>query len=277
MTGTSVLDLAQIAALEERRQAQMLAAVAPLVRPFAGGVMGFHEPGSWQNQACGVGLDGPVSDDDIDAMVEFYVSRGVEPRVELSPFADASLIAGLAARKFVVREFEHVLARELPAGEDLEALLPFGRPAGIELTLVDKSDADALDRAAQATLRGFFPDGELPKPMFDACRMTLAFDSTLTYFAHVDGVLAAAGSLSRATKVASLMGVSTLPEFRRRGIQQVLIAARLALAREHGCVLVTIGSRPGLSTERNAIRMGFRVAYTKVIVVQPGEGLATSV
>lgn len=191
----------------------MLASVATIVRPFAGGVMGFHEPGSWQNQACGVGLDGPVDDAEIDAMVEFYVSRGVEPRVELSPFADQTLIAALAARKFVIREFEHVLARELPAGEDLDALLPFGRPAGLELTVVDKSDARALDRAAEATLQGFYPDGEIPKPMLDACRTTLSSANTLTFLAHVDGTLAAAGSLSRAGQVASLMGSRRRPSF----------------------------------------------------------------
>lgn len=272
-----MLDLAEIAQLEERRQADLLAAVAPLVRPFAGGVMGFHEPGSWQNQASGAGLAGPVSDDEIDAMVDFYVSRGVEPRVELSPFADASLIAGLGARGFVVREFEHVLARELPLDEDLDACLPFGRPAGLELAIVDKSDAAAIERAVEATLRGFYPDTELPKPMVDACRSTLLLDSTLTFVARIDGELAAAGSLSRGARVASLMGVSTQTAFRRRGIQQALIVARLAAARERGCVLTTIGSRPGTSTERNAIRLGFRVAYTKVIVVRPGEGLAVSV
>jgi GNAT superfamily N-acetyltransferase len=276
MTATSMMDSAQIGALEERRQAQMLASVAPLVRLFAGGVMGFHEIGSWQNQASGVGLDGPVTDDDIDAMVEFYVSRGVEPRVELSPFADASLIEGLAARRFVVREFEHVLARELPADEDLDAILPFGWPAGLELTVVDKSDDEAIERAVVATLRGFYTD-EIPKPMADACRSALLLDSALTYLAHVDGALAAAGSLSRGTQVSSLMGVSTAPEFRRRGIQQALIAARLAAARDSGCVLVTIGSRPGMPTERNAMRLGFRVAYTKVIVAQAGAGLARSV
>jgi GNAT superfamily N-acetyltransferase len=272
-----MLDSAEIAALEERRQAEMLAAVAPTVRPFAGGVMGFHEPGSWQNQVSGVGLAGTVSDDEIDSMVEFYVSRGVEPRVELSPFADESLIAGLGARGFVVREFEHVLARELPAGEDLDALLPFGRPAGLTLEIVDKSDGDAINRAVEATLRGFYPDGDIPQPMVDGCRNSLLLDSTLTLFARIDGVLVAAGSLSRGTQVSSLMGVSTVPEFRRRGVQQALVVARLAAARERGCVLVTIGSRPGMSTERNAMRLGFRVAYTKVLVVRPGEGLATSV
>jgi GNAT superfamily N-acetyltransferase len=272
-----MLDIADIAKLEERRQAEMLAAVAPLVRPFAGGLMGFHEPGSWQNQASGVGLDGPVEDAEIEAMIEFYVSRGVEPRVELSPYAHPTLIAGLAARGFVVKEFEHVLARELPAGEDLDARLPFGRPAGLVLEIVDKSDAAAIERAVVATMRGFYPDAEIPQPMIDACRSTLLLDSTLTFAARIDGELAAAGSLSCGSQAASLMGVSTAPTFRRRGIQQALIVARLAAARERGCVLTTIGSRPDSSTERNAIRLGFRVAYTKVIVVRPGDGLAVSV
>lgn len=272
-----MLELAQIAALEERRQAELLAAVAPVVRPFAGGVMGFHEPGSWQNQASGVGLDGPVEDAEVEVMVEFYVSRGVEPRVELSPFAHPSLIEALGRRGFVVREFEHVLARELQADEDFEAILPFGRPAGLELELVDKTDAAAIELAALTTLRGFYPDAEVPTAMLDACRSTLLLDSTLTFIARIDGELAAAGSLSRGSQVASLMGVSTESAFRRRGIQQALMVARLAAAREQGCVLTTIGSRPGMSTERNAIRLGFRVAYTKVIVVRPGEGLAVSV
>jgi GNAT superfamily N-acetyltransferase len=113
--------------------------------------------------------------------------------------------------------------------------------------------------------------------MADACRTTLLLDSTLTFLARIDGELAAAGSLSAGSQVASLMGVSTAPTFRGRGIQQALIVARLAAARERGCVLTTIGSRPGMSTERNAIRLGFRVAYTKVIVVRPGVGLAVSI
>lgn len=268
---------AEIAQLEERRQARMLADVAPLVRPFAGGVMGFHEPGSWQNQAAGVGLSGPVDAAEIDELVEFYASRGVEPRIELSPFADESLIAGLAERGFVIREFEHVLARELPADEDLERALPHGRPAGLELRVLDKADAAMVERAAEVTLRGFYPHEEIPRPMLDACVRTNLLATTRTYLAWLDGELAAAGSISVGERVASLMGVSTEPRFRRRGIQQALIAERLAAARARGCVLATIGSRPGLSTERNAVRLGFAIAYTKVIVARPAPGLARSV
>jgi GNAT superfamily N-acetyltransferase len=271
------LSPAEIALLEERRQAQMLAAVAPLVRPFAGGVMAFHGPGSWQNQAAGVGLAGPVDAAEIDALIEFYESRGVEPRIELSPFVDETLIAGLGERNFVIREFEHVLARELPEDEDLELALPRGRPPGLELRLLDQADAAMVERAAEITLRGFFPDGEIPQAMVDACVLVNLLPTTLTYLAWLDGELAAAGSVSLGERVASLMGVSTDPRFRRRGIQQALIIERLAAARARGCVLATIGSRPGIPTERNAMRLGFVMAYTKVIVVRPGAGLAHSV
>jgi hypothetical protein len=43
-----------------------------------------------------------------------------------------------------------------------------------------------------------------------------------------------------------------------------------------GCILATISSRPGIPTERNALRLGFTMAYTKVILVRPGPGLAAS-
>jgi GNAT superfamily N-acetyltransferase len=271
------LSPAEIALLEERRQAQMLAALAPQVLPFAGGVMAFHELGSWQNQAAGVGLAGPVDAAEIEALIEFYQSRGVEPRLELSPFADETLIAGLGERGFVIREFEQVLARELHDGEELERLLPHGRPPGLELRALDQSDAAMVRRAAEVALRGFFPGDELPPAMFEACVRFNSMPTTLTYLAWFDGELAAAGSLGLGEGVASLMGVSTEPRFRRRGIQQALIVERLAAARARGCMLATIGSRPGIPTERNAMRLGFSVAYTKVILVRPGPGLARSV
>lgn len=269
---------AEIAQLEERRQAQLLTEAAPIVRPFAGGVMGFHEPGSWQNQASGAGLAGSVSLDEIDALIEFYRSRGVEPRLELSPFADESLIEGLGSRGFVIREFENVLARELPAGESLEAALPFARTPGLELRMLDKSDARLLERAVEVSLRGFYADDEaIPPSMFEAVLRTNLLPSVRTLLAWVDGELAAAGSVYLGERVASLMGVSTQPRFRRRGIQQALIVERLAAARAHGCVLATVSSRPGIPTERNAMRLGFAMAYTKVILVRPEPGLARSV
>jgi GNAT superfamily N-acetyltransferase len=66
-----------------------------------------------------------------------------------------------------------------------------------------------------------------------------------------------------------------LPRFRRRGIQQALMAARLEHAASRGARFATIGARPGIPTNRNAMRMGFRLAYTKVVLVKPGPALVS--
>lgn len=235
--------------------------------------MGFHEPGSWQNQACGVGLAGPVPGDEIDGLVAFYESRGVEPRIELSPFAHSSLVEGLGRRGFVVREFENVLYCEL-ARATLE--LPRGWPQGLVISRVDNRDSAAIDRAVLVTLAGFYPPGEIPAPMIAACKTTLSQPTTEVFLAQIDGRVIAAGSVGFGDGVASLMGVSTDPAYRQRGVQQALMQARMELARERKCVVATIASRPGIPTERNANRMGFAMAYTRTVVAKPGEGLVPS-
>src|SRR5712691_2058958 len=44
-------------------------------------------------QAVGLGLHGPVMDADVDAMEEFYRSRGAPVNIEVCPLADASLLS----------------------------------------------------------------------------------------------------------------------------------------------------------------------------------------
>ena len=107
------LSYLEIARLEERRQAQGTADVADESEAIAGGWMCFAGKGSWANQAIGLGLDGPVSDAQLDRLVAFFRERGVEPRVQVCPFVDATLVKGLGRRGFVVRQFENVLAREI--------------------------------------------------------------------------------------------------------------------------------------------------------------------
>ena len=45
-----------------------------------------------------------------------------------------------------------------------------------------------------------------------------------------------------------------------------------AEAWEAGDDLVFVHSEPGLATERNALRLGFRLAYTKVTMTRPATG-----
>jgi GNAT superfamily N-acetyltransferase len=74
----------------------------------------------------------------------------------------------------------------------------------------------------------------------------------------------------------SLFGTSVLPAFRRRGIQQALIAARLGRALSLRADLASITSHPGIPTERNAARLGFQLAFVRSVLVKRGPGLVPS-
>ncbi len=43
---------------------------------------------------------------------------------------------------------------------------------------------------------------------------------------------------------------------------------RLDYAAAAGCQLATMGALPGSTSQRNAERLGFRVAYTKLVLVR---------
>ncbi len=266
-----------IAIQEEARQAQTTADLAAVAERVGGGWMCFERKGAWCNQAAGMGLDGPVSGEDLDRLVEFYVSRGVEPRLELCPFAHESLVRGLAERGFVLREFENLLVRELSADEDLRASLPYGWPAGLELELVDPTDAERVNTFVDVASSGFGKNGgPAPETLIEISRRLTTRPGIHSFLALVDGEPAGGGQLGVSDEAASLFGTSVVPAFRRRGVQAALIARRLEQARDQGCELATIGSRPGIATERNSARLGFYVAYTKVIMAMPGEGLSAS-
>lgn len=68
----------------------------------------------------------------------------------------------------------------------------------------------------------------------------------------------------------SLMAAETHPQFRRRGVQQALLQARLVAAVQAGCDLATVQRPPGTGSQRNVLRAGFGLMYTAVRFMQPG-------
>src|SRR6266581_4835740 len=102
--GKELLNIAELAILEEARQARAVAAVADIVESLAGGLLSFSGPGSYSNQAVGLGMSGPVTGPEIDQLCKFYESRGFQPQIELCPYAHESLIRGLAVRNFVIKD-----------------------------------------------------------------------------------------------------------------------------------------------------------------------------
>ena len=84
------------------------------------------------------------------------------------------------------------------------------------------------------------------------------------FIAEIDGQACAAGALAIHEGVALFAGASTVPEFRRRGLQTALLEARMRFACEQGCDLAMMVAEPGSNSQRNAQRQGFVIAYTRL-------------
>lgn len=253
---------AEIARLEEARLSRSIADLAREAEPVAGGWMSYDAPGSWANQATGLGMAGPVTGADLDRLVAFYEARECVPRLEVCPFADPSLLQELRLRGFGLVEFENLLARDLAPGLDRG-------PVDDELTIepVDPADERTVETFIDVSTSGFRPPDQPIDGWFAAItRRMVSHPQVRCFLARVGGEPAGGGACEIADEIVALFGTSVLPAFRRRGIQRDLMVRRLDAGRRDGARLAVIGSKPGIPTERNAGRLGFELAYTKVAV-----------
>lgn len=291
-----MLEPVEVARREEHRQAVSVSEIAGDWEPFAGGRMSFGGVDSWANQASGCGLDGPVSEAELDRLVAFYDERGVGGEVEVAPSAHESLVQGLNARGFAIKHFETVLAAvggslargvEGERGRSAMERLTHGMPEGVEIRRVEPGDEE-FDRAfARFGMGQFVPGGvEAVSEGQIAVSMRAHRHPRNVSFVALDAasgrsdaerIVGVAGvevvldpAVAPHGPVACLYGTGVAQGFRRRGIQQALIAARLDVCAEMGCPVVCIHTKPGIPTERNAMRLGFAVMYTKVVVGRAG-------
>jgi len=254
---------AEIAERDARRLARVLAEVGGEGAALDGGWMACDPRGSWATYAAGLGVDGPVSDATLDALVAYYAARGRRAAIQITPYQHPSLLDGLAARGFTVYELESVLAR---------ALTP--RPAGVAVPglrfqPVDPDDDDSVANFVAAQLAGFFPDRAPPPAMIPITERVARSSRCRLWLMTVDGELAGSGGLEVFEDAAVLIAGAVMPHFRRRGIQQAFVRFRLEQARLDGRAYATVGSTPGGPTERNALRAGFQMAYTQIGLARP--------
>ena len=92
------------------------------------------------------------------------------------------------------------------------------------------------------------------------------------YLARAEGVPAGEALLVQFDDVAYLAEASTVPAFRRRGIQRALIARRLADARSAGATVVFGGVEYGDASWSNMRAMGLSEASVTVTFKRPATG-----
>src|SRR6202050_2126098 len=111
------LDLARRVEMAEANAGRECAEACRLCHPehsvsieeIAGGIAVFAGVDSPITQAIGVGLHGPVSDAEVDALGEFFHSRKAPAAIELCPLVESSLYEKFAARNYHLLELTDVL------------------------------------------------------------------------------------------------------------------------------------------------------------------------
>jgi GNAT superfamily N-acetyltransferase len=235
-----------------------------------GGYAVFMGAGSPLSQAQGMGLYGPVDEDEIERMESFYRERGAPIQLELASLAEASLLRLLSRRGYQAVEQTHVLVRPIGANEP-KVIGGSARDRKIDAAATAVTVApvgpEEVVTWAESILRCFFDDpAEVPGLLLEGAIAMASIPAVSGWLARVDGRIAGGGSLVMHNALALICGDGTLPEFRTQGVQTALLRARLDRARRAGCDLAVICTQPGSSSQRNAERQGFQVVYARTLM-----------
>lgn len=213
------------------------------------------------NGSFGLGMgDRAVEQEEVAAMIAFFAERGMPAKTDVCPHADPSLMRWLAETGFVATDFETVLYQPLPAAD------PAPVAEGVEVRIAATDEERAVWADLEA--RGFTEDAATPAH-YELSRAISRRTDALHFMGYLDGRPAGTGMLTFAEGIAFFNGDSTLPAARNRGVQSSILAERLRHAASLGCDLAVIEAAPGGTSQRNQLRAGFRIAYTRVSLEQP--------
>jgi len=214
-------------------------------------------------QTFGLGMRAELTEEGLDRIEDFYRQRGAPVFHEVSPLSDIAVHQMLCRRGYWPVEMSSVMYRMLdvgpaPAGE---GWVGDGDEGGLLTRAVGRAE---LGDWAKLSASGWSEFPEYSGLMYDLALVAASRDGSLSFVAEIDGQPVGTAGLSIVDGVALLTGASTLPEFRRRGVQRRLLEARLADAAARGCQLAMVCALPGSASQRNAERAGFRIAYTRI-------------
>jgi len=231
-----------------------------------GGHMIFAGLGSPIGRVTGAGFDRPLNQEDIDRIEQFYRAHKAPSQVDLCPMHEPAVFELFKERGYAIAELNNVLYRKLGTTEKSDAEKFPPSPPGCEIR---RSRLEEAETAGAIVESAFFPDGAP-----DAYRGLIApfyqMERALAFVASVNGKLVACGTglVIPEHKIFALCGAGTLADFRGRGLQTALLRARMAAAADAGCDYAAVVTQGGTTSQRNAERLGFRVAYSKVTVIK---------
>jgi GNAT superfamily N-acetyltransferase len=216
----------------------------------------YDGPRSPCTQTFGLGLFQMPTAADMDRLEAFFQDRGAPVSHEVSPLAGIALLGVLHERGYRPIELTSVLF--LP----LDTRVPHA-PVRENPIRARLAGAEEQELWARTMAEGWRDSTDVVDLLADLMRVSAQRPDAPSFLVEWNGLPVAAGGLVVHQGVALLAGASTIPEFRHRGAQRALLEERLAYAVRAGCDLAMICAEPGGSSQRNAERQGFRIAYTR--------------
>jgi hypothetical protein len=201
-----------------------------------------------------LGLFEDLTPESLDVIERFFLDRGAPVFHEVSPFAGIPALELLCARNYKPIELSNVLYRQVeqPASQ---------KPENVSVRVIA---ADEMQLWSEVSAEGWSQEHpEFRDFLLNFGAISAARTECPCFLAEINGRPGAAGVLCIHNGVALFGGSATIPELRRRGLQAALLHERMCYAFDHGCDVAMMVAHPGSDSQRNAERMGFRIAYTR--------------
>lgn len=219
----------------------------------AGGLAAVMGPGQYVNKVSALGLDEPITDHHLDEIESFFAERSVPVELHLCPWVEGADLATLARRDYALCWFRSMYVMEVPA------VVQVRDPANFRLEQVDDHNEPTWRRTHSAE---FVNDADALRANHEFCTAIRGAGGAIDFIAWIEDVPVGVCSLMVRDDRAWLGGMSTLPRYRRLGVQSLLIRHRLRIARKMGCEIAVSSADVGKESSRNLERHGFQLAYT---------------
>lgn len=247
---------AKMVAAHASRLAVLRPSYGSRVVPVAGGQLVLSGPGMYVNRLVGAGLDRPITIDDIEVVEQQSNEVGVRSMIEVTPQTDQTIVGLLVDKGYQpdnsATTFTATPLTERPQTPKWLRVLP--QPAA------DAPDHSAWLAAWQRTSALGFglvdDDARRVNDDFVVAAAQLDGDGLLLVEDRAGGVPIATATVNILDGLGMLGAMSTIPEFRRRGVQAAMLAYRRHRAAERGCDLVVATAITGGDSERNLTRHG---------------------
>jgi GNAT superfamily N-acetyltransferase len=226
--------------------------VGAAFRDFGGTGAVYDGPDSPLTQTFGLDLFTPARDTELEVIEAWFAERGADANHEVSPFASIETMQALVARGYKPIELSSVL---------VQLITEIRESTTLRVRAIDPDVDGAV--WADTSVAGWAEDPAFAPFMRAMADVNVANRAMSLYLVERDGEPIASGALGICDDVALVAGASTIPSARGQGAQAALLAKRLADARARGCTAAMMVANVGSTSQRNAERNGFRVAYTR--------------